>query len=1157
MPDFTPAQVRAIESLGTNVAVSAGAGAGKTRVLVERYLHILRQGRAKCDEILAVTFTNKAAKEMKERIRAKAVELAEGAATEEERRLWREVKGQMEYAAIGTFHSFCARVLRDNPVEAALDPQFKVLDETAASLLLEKAIDETFETGLADNAEWLGRLLTNYDKAQLTFVLPGIYEKLSARGMLTADLAERLTRPYRQAVAEVGKNRGELSEKCQELIALKNELDEKSANFVRLERLERNWGEISAAIKAAGGENENALTVLHSYLDGLDRRSKGKEIIAAVKETLSSLDQAQADRLALTMIPDLCRLLLAIHSVMGSYKREHRVLTFADLEVRTVDILKNAAGVRQKYCQKIRQIMVDEFQDSNELQRQIIFLLAGGDAEKLYGNKLFVVGDAKQSIYRFRGADVGVFEQARREISAGGGELIELDVNFRSMDDLIALYNECFGALMGTAGDEIAFAPLRSHRRGKGPAPGAELLVVAKDKAEEWRSVRETEAAAVARRIRAMVGGGERLINRDAEPRAVQYGDIAILFRTAKDIDTYAAALQDYGIPYYIVGGRGFYGCQEIVDVLNLLKVIDNHLQETALAGVLRSPMFLLADETLVRLKEAGYSLWQGLERHMAIPELTETERLVVARAWQVLKKLYDLRGMIGTAELIRLALKETGYANLVLTQFMGQQKYANLTKLVRLADDYEQQGMFTLGDFLRYVDKLVDGDIQEGEAQLESEGGDTVKFMTIHKAKGLEFPVVFLPDLHRKFKDEIAAVLFNSELGIGLKVPGAGGGLTASSVYRRIAAEEKRLAQMELKRLLYVAFTRAKDYLVLSAEANKVVSDKELSRLNTWLEWLGWIYGFSAIADLPDSLNGGKIQVVLRDTREEKTPRINRGGWPKSTEAQPEWLNRIERNIAPVSTDTNGNRTFSASHILKFRQCPRAFYYLFHSGLPEVADYAANVAGDVPPGRLTGSVLHRCLELLMPGMLWQDCLSRAAEEIVPLRWRGAVIADAAPLLKRYVNSAFYREKSSLPCRKEWQFQFNLPGSAAGGYWFTGRIDCLVAYSDGSYGIVDYKTDKVDDAVVAAKADVYKPQLVLYAAAVQAALGKSVKDAQLYFLRHDRVMAIPVDQAAEAAVFNEIRRICQYALEHESEAAYSCNADWCRRCGYGSICSHT
>jgi ATP-dependent helicase/nuclease subunit A len=1157
MAEFTAAQERAINILDRNIAVSAGAGAGKTRVLVERYINILRQGKAEGDEILAITFTNKAAKEMKERIRGQANKLAAAAPTAEQCVFWRDVKTSLEYAPIGTFHSFCARVLRENPVEAAIDPNFSVLDEIEAALLVDKTLTDVLEQALEQDAEWLDKLLAFYDKGLLLENVPGLYDKLSADGLLDEGLTDRLTAPYNKMLAKVGGLRVELEELCHELISYKAKLNKATGQYARVDRIEHDWETVSDAIRQAGGDSRHPDDTLKDYLGCLDRRSKDKEIVGAIRLRLADLQKIRADRAALTVIPCLAKLLLALDNAIASYKTEHRVLTFNDLEIRTVRLLKDRPAVRKRYNQRFRQIMVDEFQDTNEKQRQIIYLIAGGDDEKLTGEKLFVVGDAKQSIYRFRGADVAVFDRVRQDIEANGGELIELDVNFRSVDSLLELYNECFSTIMGTGIDAVRFTPLSAFRSSAEQGKiQAEFIPVSSGSAGEEQSARDAEATAIANRIRRMVEGRELLIDQDTTAKPVKYGDVAVLFRTMKDIDTYAAALQSGGIPYYIVGGRGFYDCQEVLDILNLLRVVDNHYQDTALVGVLRSPQFMVSDFTLAKLKLQGGCLWDSIQS----PDsdlLNGEEFTVVARAGRILNNLRQLRDMVGIDELIVRSLTETGYGVFMFTQFMGQQKYANLVKLVSVAKNYQAKGQTTLGDFLQYVDKLTEGGVKEGEAQIESEGGDTVKLMTVHKAKGLEFPVVFLPDLHRKFKDETGPLLFAASTGLGLKIPDDAGGYMSSSVYEQVASQEKLLAHMELKRLLYVAFTRAKDYLVLSGVGSGRAAGKEFSELGNWLAWLCKAYGITNMDELPEVLTIKSAQLAVNHGNEACGANCHPDQTgPNPAAADTAWLERFAVNIKPIPDAGRSNRrSFSASNIMRFSQCQRAFFYQVIEGLPEVNQVFVPVNNSGrPPGNLIGSVLHRCLELAGPERRLETCLAQAVAESVPPEWRSQILNEAAKLIERYRNSDFFKNIGSLPAMKEWQFNLALIDEAGAKYYFSGRIDSLISYPDGSMGIIDYKTDKVNDAKAAVKAENYGVQLMLYTFAVEAAFQKTVKDAKLYFVRPDLTVDIPLDAAARQAALARILGVCRHAAKYENEEAYDCNTAFCGYCGYRFFC---
>ncbi|MBP2649736.1 MAG: addA [Firmicutes bacterium] len=1156
MANFTPAQHEAIYNLSTNLIVSAGAGAGKTRVLVERYIYILQKREAACDEILAITFTNKAAKEMKERIRGLAAVLAENPEADEAEQLyWGEIKNSLEYALIGTFHSFCARVLRENPVEAALDPNFAVLDEFEAATVMDKVLTGVLETALTVQAPWLERLFRIYDKPLLVENVIKLYDSLLAEGLLTSQLEECLNQPYLTAVAKSDTIKDKLRQLCGELFAFKANLKPGSAHYTLVEWIENNWPEVDKAIENTDRQ------ILDHYLGGLSARSKDKEIVNEIKETLKTLNLIEADQQALGIVPDLCKLLLSLKVALDKYKVEHRVLTFNDMEVRTVTLLKNNPAVCGKYHKRIRRIMVDEFQDTNDLQRQIIYLLAGGDAEQLLGNKLFVVGDAKQSIYRFRGADVAVFDRVRRDIIASGGKPIELDINFRSMDGLLAIFNECFAAIMGTAADQVKFCQLAGHRQAVGEdEPRAEFLAIPKANLLPGQLPREAEASAIARRIRAMVDNRERLVNHDVERRNVCYGDIAILFRVASDIDVYAAALKQAGVPYYIVGGRGFFRCQEVLDVLNLLRVVENRYQETALAGVLRSPMFLLADDTLVLLKNHGKDLWQGLENYASLDQLAAEDRFMVERAWQVLTYLRGFRGIIRPTELLRRALAKTGYLSFVLTQFMGEQKYANLVKLMSMAANLETKGLTSLGDFIRQLSLLVEDDAKEGEAQIESESGDTVRLMTIHKAKGLEFPVVFIPDLNRKFNSDSAPMVVGAGK-IGIKVPDKNGLLTFTSVYQTIAADAKRLEYLELKRVMYVAFTRAKDYLVLSAVAEKAVRTKDYTELSNWLDWLGKVYAFDDFNELPERLAVDEATIIVKNTEEfqagyDSLPAAHIR--EAAAAVSLEFIKQLEYQMGAIELGDSDKLILSPSDIIQYRKCQRSFYYKKIVKIPDLEINTSESTGDYEelPGNLIGSAFHRVLELLEPDDEWQQWVNQAVEELVPSHREQALKRQVVPLVERYLTSQLGKRLLEFKILKEWPFFFSLPNPDYEGedYLFRGVVDCLVFYPDGTLGIVDYKTDNITVEQTPARAKEHSLQLVLYAVAAELVLGRTVKDVKVYFARLGITVDILLTAELRQAVMAETVAVCRHGQQARQENDFACNREWCGYCEFGYFC---
>ncbi len=1106
---------------------------------------------------------------MKERIRNQIKDLLRASGDDAERAFWEKTKQQLEYAPISTIHSLCGRILRENPVEAVLDPNFSILDEVQSDLLLKEAVQSVLQKAVKADAEWLDRLAYAYGKKSLSGSFVALYKKCElplAMGQL--DLASLLA-PYRQNLEREGAMKEELKNVCQELLSFHAGTAKKTGHSLAVEKIRENWLEIVEAINcygSGGEEHVKAARRVETYLGCLQTRSKDKDIVICLRSLLDELRQLVLTHKALELLPALHQYLTEIHETIGKRKNSLHALTYNDLEQRTWKLLCDNAEVCRKYQSRIHQIMVDEFQDTNDLQRQIVYLLCSGDAEVLQGEKLFVVGDPKQSIYRFRGADVSVFDRVARDVVAAGGELLDLDTNFRSVDGLLEVFNDLFTELMGTADDLIQFKHLQAHRRCSENLPCVELRVIDKEALNPENEGLEKQAEGLAQRIRSMVDSQEVIIREGTKSGPVSYCDIAILFAASTNMSVYEAALQRNHIPYYILGGRGFYQSQEICDMLNLLRVVDNCYNETALTGVLRSPFFMLSDETLVCLKIQDKTIWQGLQNAAVNIELTVEEREAAVRAYRIIGKLRRLCGFVKVADLLKIALDETQYAELALTEFMGLQVYANIYKLIDIAEAFHSEDFAALNDFLQYIETLAGQQAEESAEQIESETGDTVKLMTVHKAKGLQFPVVFLPDMQRRFHEDAAPAICGSSGGIGIKVPDELGNLVETRFYQETAARERKLAFLEMKRLLYVAFTRAQDYLVLYAmmEKNKTPVDKDFLELNSFFKWLGKIYGFEDNETLPDSLPAGLGKIIVsREQPDRIVPSAAGAGVVCSLqqiiEPDPDEISAITAVLAPVREQhPDAVRTYSASSLLLHRRCPRAFFYRYVAGMPEVDVRLADLpAGGGAPAQLVGLAVHRFYETMRPEDDAAEKLLSAVQETVPAEWVAEVVKAAEPLALQHQDSAFFRGITERIWRREWRFNYYMQaadGMLPNRFSFTGSVDCLLSYPDGSLGIVDYKTDQVDFGDLAAKVESYRWQLGLYTLAAGAAYGRPVKDAQIYFVRLDKTAMVSVGEKELAAIQQEMTEVCRYIASHGDEEQYQCNTDWCCYCNFAVFC---
>ncbi|NJL32947.1 MAG: UvrD-helicase domain-containing protein [Chloroflexaceae bacterium] len=490
------------------------------------------------------------------------------------------------------------------------------------------------------------------------------------------------------------------------------------------------------------------------------------------------------------------------------------MLDFDDLEWRARHLLEQYPAVRARWQAEFQAVLVDEFQDTNDAQRAIIYALTGfADGHPPHAPRLFVVGDGKQSIYRFRGADVSVFQQVAADIVAQGGLPVALDTSFRTHARLIEWINNVsamvFQRERALLPYEIPFEPLVAQRAAPAQPQCIELHLI--NETEDTEATRTLEAQQLAARLQALVAGEAGPIVYDRSTRTwrpPQYGEIALLCRASSAFAFYEEAFRAAGIPYLTTAGRGYYIRNEVQDLIHLLRVLSDPSDDLALVGVLRSPLFALDDATIVRLRLANRrSLWDAL-----LDSAEADTVLQFARA--TLHELYQQRAHLTVPELLRAALNQTGYLATISALPNGVQRCANVEKLIEAA---RRTSTTSLGDFSAYLEELLNASPREGEAPLEAAG--SVRLMTVHASKGLEFPVVVLPDLGRGSPPNRETWLAQRSYGFALRLRDERGERAPSTAYRLALHDEQQMEQAEHERLLYVALTRTIDYLILSGD--------------------------------------------------------------------------------------------------------------------------------------------------------------------------------------------------------------------------------------------------------------------------------------------------------------------------------------------------
>src|SRR6266576_2289620 len=785
-------QQRAVEARGL-VFVSAGAGTGKTKVLVERF------ARAVCDEgidvesILVITYTEKAAGELRSRIRARLVDGGRA-----------DLARALDGAWISTIHGFCHRLLRSHPFAAGVDPRFRVLDESQGRVLRGEAFEAALTEFCAGDDPARLRLLAVYGADGLRRMLTGVYETLRSAG--------------RELVLELGERRG----------------------------LQECLDEFHEAARCLGEEVSLDGEPPDRLLDLSELRLRG-ERAASYEEARKNVEQAALDELAAADRDLLQELLTGFAAAYQEAKDHESALDFEDLQLRARDLLRDDAAIREREQLRFRGVMVDEFQDTNRLQCELIDLISGDGSER------FFVGDEFQSIYGFRHADVQVFRERR---AAAGTGLLPLTMNYRSRPEVLAVVNHLFG---GDFGDE--FQPLAASGEFPDPVFGPPVERLVTDKASyaetsvHWR---RGEARAIARRIHELIDAG------DATP-----GEIVLLFAAGTDAEWYEEELRALGIATYRGTGRGYFGQQQVVDLLSYLRLLRNRYDDEALVSVLASPFVGVSNDALVLLRRAAPKrpLFVALEREL--PETMPERDSQLLRAFrQRYDRLTAAAARLSLERLCERVVAEHDYDLAVLAQWDGRRRYANLRKLARLARSYEELRGPDVEGFVRFVAEQDAVGASELEAVAEEEGTDVIRLLTIHSAKGLEFNVVVVADAGRdrgrQDADEILC-LPDGRLGFRVADPASGQRLSTPE-YETVKAAERDAEEAERRRLYYVAMTRAIDRLIVSGAIGEGGADAGTP--------IGWVLDRLDARELDDAgaepleIERGGARLLLRVDR-------------------------------------------------------------------------------------------------------------------------------------------------------------------------------------------------------------------------------------------------------------------------------------------------
>ena len=918
MPDILTEQQRiAVEQREASVVLSSGAGCGKTYVLTRRYLHHLTHDSASVGQVVAITFTDRAAREMRERIRLEIEKRPDAV----------QHLRDLETAPIATFHSFCGNLLRQFAIPAGLDSSFEVLDDVLATNLRSEAIKSCLrgllsttepyscETkalreliilfGYPSVVEAIDSLLLDVDRTSWQVWLARSPEAIEAdwvngmRANLLPDWVAYLCAASPKIVRclrlleRVSSPNPDVMKRVHRLLAAVPRLHESKNLAATIEELTE-LAKVNRSGKKDWPDEPIYEAVKKAFEDFRGDLPKRFDVFTA--DTAGTADAARIGQLFL-------HLALAVDDEYSRRKRRDSVLDFQDLLTLTRDLLRDHEEVRESLRQRYRFLLLDELQDTDPVQMELVELLIGPWADH---KKLFAVGDHKQSIYRFRGAEVDLFRNLRSTVATAGR--LGLTQNFRSQPGILRFVNVLFSKRIPD------YEPLVPFHTAATTTANVEFLwaIAGSRDGEPNRStssrvaaLRTAEATAIANRISELLGDPTpRVLGKGGEPRRVERHDIVLLFRSMTNAAIYESALRRAGLDYYLVGGRAFFAQQEVYDLLNLLRAVENPQDFTNLVGALRSPFMNLSDESIFLLAAHPDGPWSGLHDGERLAVLPADQQPVARRAARWLADWRAIKDRLPIAALLNRILADSGYDASLQFEFLGDRKLANLWKLIDLARSFDRTGLFGLHEFTARLGDLVARQPREEQAATLPESADVIRLMSIHQAKGLEFPVVFVPDFAAQGRgNQYAVARWHRGMGCLVKLPSEFADqpavqeadvATAKHLepppFSRFPDDLGRTANQladwqEDLRVLYVACTRARDLLILSAGLAGPLDANEHLPANHGTLALEERFDVRTGACLVDGLKPAEvplIRVILAEPAETDSVRVVQENPPK-----------------------------------------------------------------------------------------------------------------------------------------------------------------------------------------------------------------------------------------------------------------------------------
>jgi ATP-dependent helicase/nuclease subunit A len=1058
----------AVQETARDTCIVAGPGSGKTTVLVEYFERLVANGTDPL-RILAITFTEKAANNIREKLAHAFHDRT-------------EIRGRLERAYVSTVHGFCARLLKENAIFAGIDPEFYVMDERESARARRVAVDEALDTMFAGQPERLRALMSGLSAGDTGAAILDAYDAIRAAGV---DLDELERFPAPPALPAI-----DLRAAIEEL----RRQPRRAWKFEQLAHLAEVQDGAERILAALPNGPEPTLRAMRSFACNLQKLKRGNptyELVKSLKSVLlPELEYSLVTEYYAAERATILALLARFDSLYRERKQQAGGLDYDDLEEYAVRLLEENPEVQRRVQGQFDQVLMDEFQDTNGRQARLLKLLRPPD-------RFYAVGDINQSIYGFRHAEPRVFREYRDAVARDGHRLVELVENFRSRGDILLAVESVLRDAPG-----IEARPLLPGLSFPDKADASVEILAAV--ADDVDAALQLEAQWMAARIVELEG---RL---QVHQKPADFRDFAVLVRNSEVLAEFTRAFDDFGIPYLVNRGKGFYETREVVDLIELLRVLVNPRDEIAMAAVLRSPFVEVSDEALLRLHLLG-NIGGEVERLApgTLDGFAPDDAAKLARFHGQLERWRASRDYAPIDQLLARAMDECGYESTA-----GPRGAANIEKF--LAQARAAGARQSLAEFLEEIELVRASKPREPDAPPE-DSANAVKIMTVHSAKGLEFPVVFLAALHKGIESGPGGISFSPRIGLGARWrhPLATGKDKDDAYQHAIREELKQREEEEGHRLLYVGMTRAEEHLVLSfsSDGGKLANWAELVRSSLHLD-LAAPHQETITITTP---GGEQAPILVRCVNAPPDRPARRKRDDAAAPAQ--WL---ARPTVAEQYDAQANVT----SVALFADCPRRYYLSRYLGFETPPRGTGEEDGD---SDLSASDFGKQVHALLAGAI--------VESPDP---------EAARLAQAFRNSALGRRADRAVVEREFDLLMEVENLV-----LRGQIDLWFEDGGGTV-LVDYKTDRVDTAGARARAEQYGQQLRLYALALERLNGRAPQEAYIYFLRPN--VAVPVD--LRPSLFNAPEPLVRAFREAQEHSHFPLNeGEHCRFCPhFGGLC---